>query len=110
MGQVSVSINNHRYTLACRDGEEDRLLGLAKLLDNKVRTLTARLGQVGENKLMLMAALLIADEFEETRGELQDIHDGKIAVNESETAGKLAQMLEGMAASIEVLADDLEKS
>jgi len=110
MGQVSVSINNHRYTLACRDGEEDRLLSLAKLLDNKVRTLTARLGQVGENKLMLMAALLVADEFEETRNELQGIRDGKIPVNESETASKLAALLDGMAASIEVLADDLEKT
>jgi len=110
MGQVSVSINNHRYTLACRDGEEDRLISLAKLLDNKVRTLTARLGQVGENKLMLMAALLIADEYEETRIELQGIREGKIPVNESETASKLAEMLDGMAASIEVLADELEKT
>ena len=110
MGQVSVSINNHRYTLACRDGEEDRLLGLAKLLDNKVRTLTARLGQVGENKLMLMAALLLADEFEDTRSELQDIKDGKIPVNESETAAKLAELLDGMADSIEVLADELENA
>ena len=110
MGQVSVSINNHRYTLACRDGEEDRLLGLAKLLDNKVRTLTARLGQVGENKLMLMAALLLADEFEDTRNELQDIKDGKIPVNESETAAKLAELLDGMADSIEVLADELENA
>ena len=68
----------------------------------KVRTLTARLGQVGENKLMLMAALLIADEFEETRTELQGIKDGKIPVNESETAAKLAELLDGMAETIEV--------
>ncbi len=110
MGQVSVSINNQRYTLACRDGEEDRLLGLAKLLDNKVRTLTARLGQVGENKLMLMSALLIADEFEETRTELQGIKDGKIPVDESETAAKLAELLDGMAETIDVLADELENA
>lgn len=110
MGQVSVSINNHRYTLACRDGEEDRLLGLAKLLDNKVRTLTARLGQVGENKLMLMSALLLADEFEETRTELQGIKDGKIPIDESETAAKLAELLDGMSETIEVLADELENA
>ena len=110
MGQVSVSINNHRYTLACRDGEEDRLLTLSKILDSKVRTLTARLGQVGENKLMLMAALLIADEFEEVRTELQGIRDGKIPVNESEMAAKLAELLDGMASSIEVLADELENA
>lgn len=110
MGQVSVSINNHRYTLACRDGEEDRLLSLARLLDNKVRTLTARLGQVGENKLILMAALIIADEFEETRNELQGIRDGKIPVNESETAAKLSSLLESLAVTVDELADELEQA
>ncbi len=110
MGQVSVSINNHRYTLACRDGEEDRLLALARLLDNKVRSLTARLGQVGENKLILMAALIIADEYEETRTELQGIREGKIPVNESETAAKLSELLDSFADSVEELADDLEQA
>lgn len=110
MGQVSVSINNHRYTLACRDGEEDRLLALAKLLDNKVRSLTARLGQVGENKLMLMAALIIADEMDEVRNELQGIRDGKIPVKESETAAKLSSLLDTLADSVDNLSDELEKA
>lgn len=110
MGQVSVSINNHRYTLACRDGEEDRLLSLARLLDTKVRTLTARLGQVGENKLILMAALIIADEFEETRTELQGIRDGKIPVNESETVAKLSSLLDSLADQVDDMADALEEA
>lgn len=110
MGQVSVSINNHRYTLACRDGEEDRLLALARLLDNKVRTLTARLGQVGENKLMLMSALIIADEYEEIQKELQGIKDGKIPVNESETAAKLSSLLDSLSDSVDGLAEELEKA
>jgi len=110
MGQVSVSINNHRYTLACRDGEEDRLLSLAKILDNKVRTLSARLGQVGENKLMLMAALIMADEFEEIRSELQGIKDGKIPVNASETAAALSSLLDSLSDSVDHLADELEKA
>lgn len=110
MGQVSVSINNHRYTLACRDGEEDRLLALANLLDSKVKTLTARLGQVGENKLMLMAALIVADEFEEVRTELQGIKDGKIPVKESETAARLSSLLDSLADSMDSLSEELEKA
>lgn len=110
MGQVSVSINNHRYTLACRDGEEDRLLALAKHLDNKVRTLTARLGQVGENKLMLMSALIIADEYEEVHKELQGIKDGKIPVNESETVAKLSSLLDSLSDSVDGLSEELEKA
>lgn len=109
MGQVSVSINNHRYTLACRDGEEDRLLGLAKMLDSKVRTLTARLGQVGETKLLLMASLLITDEYDEIKQELQGIKEGKIPVNESQAAAKISTLLDSLAASIDDLADELEQ-
>ena len=110
MGQVSVSINNHRYTLACRDGEEDRLLSLAKLLDAKVRTLTARLGQVGENKLLLMAALLIADEYDEIQTELNKIKSGKIPVSESETAARLSTLLDSMATKLDSLAEELEQA
>ena len=59
---------------------------------------------------MLMSALLLADEFEETRTELQGIKDGKIPIDESETAAKLAEFLDGMSETIEVLADELENA
>ena len=68
MGQITVSIHDHQYTLACRDGEEERLAGLASYVDGKARSLVTKLGQVSEARLLLMAALLIADE-------LQDVHD-----------------------------------
>lgn len=65
MGQINVSINHQTYSLACRDGEEERLAALAGKVDEKARELAERLGQVGEARLMLMVALLLADELEE---------------------------------------------
>ena len=109
MGQVSVSVNNQRYTLACRDGEEDRLLGLARSLDGKVRTLTARLGQVGDNKLLLMAALLFVDELDEVQIEMQKKEGGNVPLSESEAENRLTTILNEMAETVNGLAHELEK-
>ena len=67
MGQVSVTINNRTYRLACDAGEEDRLVELAAYLKAKVEKLTAEVGHVGDERLMLMAALQIADELLDAR-------------------------------------------
>ena len=110
MGQVSVSVNNQRYTLACRDGEEDRLLSLARLVDGKVRMLTARLGQVGDTKLLLMAALLVADEMDDLRTQLGRIKEGKGALSEGEAATRITKVLNEMADSVELFASELERT
>lgn len=110
MGQVSISINNQRYALACRDGEEDRLLSLARLVDGKVRMLTARLGQVGDTKLVLMAALLLADEMDDLRTQLGHTREESSGVSEGETATRVTKIMNEMADSIEILTDELETS
>lgn len=62
MSLVNVMVNNRAYTIACDDGEEDHLRELAAQVDAKVRELLGSVGQVGEQRLLLMAALLLADE------------------------------------------------
>lgn len=109
MGQVSISINNQRYTLACRDGEEDRLLSLARLVDSKIRMLTARLGQVGDTKLLLMAALLLADEMDDLRTQLCRSQETGSGGSEGETATHATKIMNEMADSIELLIDELER-
>ena len=71
MGQVSVTINSRTYRLACEEGEEARLLELATHVKERVENLATEFGQVGEERLMLMAALLIADELWDTRRALE---------------------------------------
>lgn len=71
MGQVSVTLNSRTYRLACEDGEEDRLVELATHVKERVEQLTLEFGQVGDDRLLLMAALLIADELWDTRKALE---------------------------------------
>ena len=69
MGQVSVTLNDRIYRLVCDDGEEDRLVELATYVKAKVEHLTDEIGNAGQERLMLMAALIIADELWDARAE-----------------------------------------
>src|SRR5580693_8411214 len=62
MPLVNVMVNGRAYTIACDEGEEDHLRGLAATVDAKAREVLGSVGQVGDTRLLLMAALLIADE------------------------------------------------
>jgi cell division protein ZapA len=62
MPLVNVSVNGRAYTIACDDGEEDHLKALAAEVDSKIQELLGSVGQVGDQRLILMAALLLADE------------------------------------------------
>jgi cell division protein ZapA len=70
MPLVNNMVNSRAYTIACDDGEEDHLRELAAHVDGKVKELLGSVGQVGDQRLMLMAALLIADEHYETSQQL----------------------------------------
>ena len=52
-------VNGRAYTIACDDGEEDHLRELAAHVDAKVREVMETVGQVGDQRLLLMAALLL---------------------------------------------------
>ncbi len=67
MGQVIVEIGGRNYPLSCRDGDEAHLTGLAAGIAAKAKGLTSQLGQMSESRLLLMAALMIADELHEAK-------------------------------------------
>ena len=62
MPLVNVMVNNRAYTIACDEGEEEHLKELAAHVDEKAREVLASVGQVGDTRMLLMAALLMADE------------------------------------------------
>ena len=70
MGQVSITLNDRTFRLVCEEGEEDRLVELASYVKAKVDALTAEVGHVGDERLVLMAALQIADELWDARADL----------------------------------------
>jgi cell division protein ZapA len=68
MAEVTLSIAGHSYTVACRDGEEDRLRKLGAMVDAKTADAQQAVGgNLGEARILLFAALLLADEADELR-------------------------------------------
>lgn len=67
MAQVTITINSREFAVACEDGQEVRIMQLARMLDDKAKLITQSLGQVNENMLLAMVGLLLADEINELK-------------------------------------------
>ena len=65
MATVTVDINGRPYSVGCADGQEERVRLLAKDFDAHVRSVAEDVGQVGDLKLFLMGALMLADQLHE---------------------------------------------
>ena len=63
MANVNIKFNNKDYLLSCDDGQEDNLKKLANHLDLKYLELKKNLGSIGENKLMLITAIKMVDDY-----------------------------------------------
>ncbi len=85
MAQVQVTVNGRNYSIACDDGEEEHLAGLAEYVDGRVSELASSLGQIGEGRLLLMASLLIADDLAETRDRLGDLESTSESARDAAT-------------------------
>jgi|SRR5690349_7306512 cell division protein ZapA len=71
MGQITVPVNGRPFTISCDDGQEPRIRRLAQYVDAKVAEFVGSVGQVGEARLLLLAALVIADELSDANDALQ---------------------------------------
>ena len=63
MANVNVKFNNKDYLLSCDDGQEASLKKLTKYLDKKYSELKDKLGNIGENKLLLITTIHLIDEY-----------------------------------------------
>ena len=63
MANVNIKFNNKDYLLSCDDGQEENLKELANYLDSKYIELKKQLGNMGENKLLLISAIKIIDDY-----------------------------------------------
>jgi len=72
MSTVNVQVNGRTYGVGCEDGQEAHVESLARLFDSQVAEVAAQVGQVGDLRLFLMAALLTADELADARARLAE--------------------------------------
>ncbi len=99
MAQVSVTIDGRKYRLACNEGEEARLERLATMIDAKIGELRSTFGEIGDQRLVVMAALTIADSLSEARDEV---------AAERERAEAAVARSEAIAANLDALGSRLE--
>jgi len=106
MAQISVEVNGRPYAVGCEDGQEAHLLELARLFDHQVRQVGQDMGQLGDTRLFLMGALLLADELTDARARLAQAQSelARQQADRSRLENRAVQALETAAKRIEKLA------
>jgi cell division protein ZapA len=116
MPQVNVTINGKTYRMACDDGQEAHLEGLADRLNEIIGQLRQSFGEIGDQRLTVMAAITMGDDLAEARrriglleAELAAINDTKAAVisRYEESEAGVARAIEQAAGRLESLAEKL---
>jgi len=72
MANVNIKFNNKDYLLSCDDGQEESLKKLTKFLDKKYSELQDKLGNIGENKLLLITTIQLIDEYFDLKQKISD--------------------------------------
>ena len=110
MGQVTVNVNGRPYVVGCEDGQEGHVERLAQEFDRQVREVGQQVGNVGELRLFLMAALVASDEVLDAHARLANA-EARLARGQSDqTSGseRSAAALNAAAERIEALSAGLD--
>jgi cell division protein ZapA len=104
-----VPVNGRSFAILCDDGQEPRIRRLAQYVDRKVAEFVGNVGQVGEARLLLLAALAIADELSDAKEALEKERSGaQAAGTERVAADTAADNIKDMAKRVEAIAARLE--
>lgn len=118
MAAVIVSIAGRTYRMSCEDGEEARLAQLARYVEDKIASMRDGFGEIGEQRIIVMAALAIADEAADARGKSQTMETNLAALRAELDAAlsagakleeRATAALEDAAARLEQLNADLSQ-
>jgi cell division protein ZapA len=113
MPEVNVEINGRKYRMACEEGQQKHLIGLAERFNGHVEQLKGAVGEIGDNRLTVMAGIAVVDELAEAERKIKALETevlvltragqevaAEIETLEARFAGKLAdaaRALEGVA-------------
>jgi cell division protein ZapA len=116
MASVNVLINGKNYRMACEEGQEQHLITLAEKLDSYVGQLKGSFGEIGDQRLTVMAGIMVTDELTELQKKVEKLerqlaevsdknqsNNSAAAAAEEEIAGKISELAERLS----ILADKL---
>ncbi len=112
MNHINVTINGRQYRMACEEGQETRLMRLAESLQTRVEDLRGKFGEIGDQRLTVMAALTACDELldanarlEKLEQELASLRDVRVAAGDRARATQVA-----VANALNAAAERIEKT
>ena len=110
MGQVTVRVGGYSHPVSCEDGQEAHLVALAGEVDKRVSSIKAMGGgQFNEPRLLLLGALLLADEVHDLKVALAQARAGQ-PVAEPTADPRLAERIARIADRIEGIAQTLDRA
>ena len=111
MANINVKFNNKDYLLSCDDGQEEDLINLTKFLDKKYTDLKEKLGNIGENKLLLITSIQVIDEYFDLKKRVNSQKDSfeRLSKKFKEMRSLVIDYKEGKEGEISKLNDELEK-
>lgn len=119
MPEVNVEINGRKYRMACEEGQQAHLIGLAKRFDTHVDGLKGAVGEIGDNRLTVMAGIAVLDELVEAERQIaalrQEVADLTAAGHEladeiDSMERQFAQRLSETARRLESVADAMNET
>ena len=111
MANVNIKFNGKEFLLSCEDGQEEHLEELSLYLNEKFENLKKSLGNIGENKLLLITSITVLDEFFETKKniDLKKNEIGEIKNKFKELKALVYDYKDKKEAEIKLLKDNLEE-
>ncbi len=118
MAQVSVTIAGRPFRMACDDGQEEHLTALAALLDARIGDMRQAFGEIGDQRLTVMAAISLADDRGEALARAAKLDEDMARMREAarggamlaeDSARQIAQAIDDAAVRIEAIARGLDE-
>ena len=111
MAQVNLTVNGRVYRMACEDGEEEHVMELGQRFDAAINELRGVLGEIGDQRLMVMAGILMTDRLGDTEQrleraeqEIKGLKDGR-----TDTAMRIDGLAQNFAESLNRAAGRVER-
>ena len=109
MSQVTITVGGRQYRLSCDEGEEPHLTELGEKLDTMITELREAFGEIGDQRLTVMAAILALDRLDEAEKKIVETDMSGARENHNESAGRTKQIEERFAGALETAAARIER-
>lgn len=119
MPEVNVEINGRKYRMACEEGQQQHLIGLAERFNIQVEALKGAVGEIGDNRLTVMAGIAVVDELAEAERRIKALENEvlvltragqEVAAEIEALEGKFAARLSEAARTLEGVASVLDEA